>query len=276
MGLEAAVFHHAAGSRTEQRAGTLGFAADTAANPLLYIAPYDFDASNPLTWLGPYTYVAYTVMYNDLSDTVGEYVRFSQAEMDPYSEIQYAWTFARANRVADFQVKGKQDEASLETLESVFFTFKDPEFPGHGKTRSVLIPATGRKLKYTFWLQPGKAPVVYIVPGLGSHRLSQSSLALAELVYKNGFSAVCISSAFNSEFMEHASTAAMPAYLPVDGHDVHVALTEIDRRLNKSYPDRLGDNALMGYSMGALHTLFVGPRASDPAALRIDPLVAHS
>jgi len=25
--------------------------------------------------------------------------------MDPYSEIQYAWTFARANRVADFQVK---------------------------------------------------------------------------------------------------------------------------------------------------------------------------
>jgi ABC-type transporter lipoprotein component MlaA/pimeloyl-ACP methyl ester carboxylesterase len=241
---------------------TLGFAADTAANPLLYIAPYEFDAGNPLTWLGPYTYVAYAVMYNDLSDSVGEYVRFSQAEMDPYSEIQYAWTFARANRVADFQVKGKPDEASLETLESVFFTFKDPKFPSHGQTRSVRIPATGRKLKYTFWLQPGKAPVVYIVPGLGSHRLAQPSLALAELAYKNGFSAVCVSSAFNSEFMEHASTVAMPAYLPVDGHDVHVALTEIDRRLNKSYPDRLGARALMGYSMGALHTLFVAATES--------------
>ena len=241
---------------------TLGFAADTAANPLLYIAPYEFDASNPLTWLGPYTYVAYAVMYNDLSDTVGEYVRFSQAEMDPYSEIQYAWTFARANRVADFQVKGKQDEASLETLESVFFTFKDPDFPGRGKTRSVRIPATDRKLKFTFWLQPGKAPVVYIVPGLGSHRLAQPSLALAELVYKNGFSAVVVSSAFNSEFMEHASTTAMPAYLPVDGQDVHVALTEIDRRLQALYPGRLGDKALMGYSMGALHSLFVA--ATEP------------
>ncbi|MEO8426727.1 MAG: VacJ family lipoprotein, partial [Verrucomicrobiota bacterium] len=205
---------------------------------------------------------AYAVMYNDLSDTVGEYVRFSQAEMDPYSEIQYAWTFARENRVADFQVKGKQDEASLETLESVFFAYKDPEFPGRGKNRSVLIPATGRKLKFTFWLQPGKAPVVYIVPGLGSHRLTQSSLALAELVYKNGFSAVCVSSAFNSEFMEHASTAAMPAYLPVDGHDLHVALTEIDRRLNALYPDRLGEKALMGYSMGGLHSLFVA--ATEP------------
>jgi ABC-type transporter lipoprotein component MlaA/pimeloyl-ACP methyl ester carboxylesterase len=236
---------------------TLGFAADTAANPLLYIAPYKFDANNPLTYLGPYTYFTYAVMYNDLSDSVGEYVRFSQAEMDPYSEVQYAWTFARANRVADFQVKGKPDEASLETLESVFFTYQDPEFPGQGKTRSVLIPATGRKLKFTFWLQPGKAPVVYIVPGLGSHRLAENSLALAELVFKNGFSVVNISSPFNSEFMENASTVALPAYLPVDGHDLHVALTEIDRHLNKLYPARLGDRALMGYSMGAFDSLYV-------------------
>ena len=180
----------------------------------------------------------------------------------PYSEIQYAWTFARANRVANFQVKGKPDAASLETLESVFFTFKDPEFPDQGKTRSVLIPATGRRLKFTFWLQPGKAPVVYIVPGLGSHRLAETSLALAELVYKNGFSAVVVSSPFNSEFMEHASTAALPAYLPVDGHDLHVALTEIDRRLNALYPDRLGDKALMGYSMGAFESLYIAATAT--------------
>jgi ABC-type transporter lipoprotein component MlaA len=236
---------------------TLGLAADTAANPLLYIAPYQFDIHKPLTYLGPYTYLFYLVMYNNITDTVGEYVRFSQAEMDPYSEIQYAWTFARANRVADFQVKGKQDEASLETLESVFFTFKNPEFPIHGKTKSVLIPATGKKLKFTFWLQPGKANVVYIVPGLGSHRLAETSMALAELVYSNGFSAVCVSSPFNYEFMEQASTAALPAYLPVDGHDLHLALTEIDHRLHKLYPDRLGNRALMGYSMGAFESLFV-------------------
>ncbi len=241
---------------------TVGLAADTAANPLIYVSPYKFVAENPITYLGPYTYFNYVFMYNDLADSVNEYVRFSQAEMDPYSEIQYAWTFARANRVADFQVKGEQDEASLETLESVFFTYQDPEFPGRGKTRPVLIPATGRKLKFTFWLQPGKAPVVYIVPGLGSHRLAQPAVALAELVYKNGFSAVCVSSAFNSEFMEQASTAAMPAYLPVDGHDVHVALTEIDRRLNTLYPDRLGEKALMGYSLGALHSLFIA--ATEP------------
>jgi ABC-type transporter lipoprotein component MlaA len=236
---------------------TVGLAADTAANPLLYISPYRFDIHKPLTYLGPYSYLSYMVMYNNLSDSVGEYVRFSQAEMDPYSEIEYAWTFARANRVADFQVKGKQDAASLETLESVFFTFKDPEFPSHGTTRSARISVTGRNLKFTFWLQPGKANVVYIVPGLGSHRLADTSLALAELVYQTGFSAVCVSSPYNSEFMENAATAALPAYLPVDSHDVQVALTEIDHHLHVLYPDRLGNRALMGYSLGAIQTLFI-------------------
>jgi len=255
---------------------TLGLAADTAANPLLYVAPYRFDANNPLTYLGPYTYLTYAVMYNNLADSVGEYVRFSQAEMDPYSEVQYAWTFARENRVTDFQVKGEQDKASLETLQSVFFTFKDPEFQGRGKTRSVLIPATGRKLKFTFWLQPGKAPVVYIVPGLGSHRLAQSSLALAELVYQQGFSAVCVSSTFNFEFMENASTAEVPAYMPVDIHDLHVALTEINHRLEKLYPERLGSKALMGYSMGAFESLFVAATESTNEAplIKFDRYVA--
>ena len=62
---------------------TVGLAADTAANPLIYIAPYEFVANDPLTWLGPYTYLNYAVMYNDLADSVDEYVRFSQSEMDP-------------------------------------------------------------------------------------------------------------------------------------------------------------------------------------------------
>ncbi|MGA3269139.1 MAG: VacJ family lipoprotein, partial [Verrucomicrobiota bacterium] len=40
-------------------------------------------------------------------------------------------------------------------------------------------------------------------------------------------------------------------------HDLDAALTEIDRRLNASYPGRLGDKALLGYSMGAFQSLFV-------------------
>jgi len=66
----------------------------------------------------------------------------------------------------------------------------------------------------------------------------------------------------------------------VDGKDLHVALTEIDHRLNALYPDRLGDKALMGYSMGALHSLFVAateeptnPPPSDFGATSQMPLI---
>ena len=245
----------------------VGFGADTAANPLLYISPYKFNSHNPLSYLGPYTYLNYVVMYNNLSDSVNEYVRFSQAEADPYADLQYAWTFARANQVADFQVKGEQDKASLETMESIFFTYKNPDFPEQGKTKSVVIPATGRRLKFTYWLQPNNAPIVYIVPGLGSHRLAQASVALAELAYNNGFSAVCVSSPFNSEFMEQAATAALPAYLPVDGHDLQSALTVIDHHLEVYFPGRLGKKAVMGYSMGALESLYMNADTTNSAGL---------
>ena len=104
--------------------------------------------------------------------------------------------------------------------------------------------------------------------------VSETSLALAELVFKNGFSAVVVSSPFNPEFMEHASTAALPAYLPVDGHDLHVAITEIDRRLHQLYPQRLANKALMGYSMGALETLFIASTATTNSLLHFDRYVA--
>ncbi|HEY0549113.1 MAG TPA: MlaA family lipoprotein, partial [Verrucomicrobiae bacterium] len=236
---------------------TLGFAADTAANPLTYFTPYPFNPDNPLTYVSPYTYYSAASTYNSLSDTVDSAVRFTQTQKDPYSILQYAWTFVRENQVADFRVKGEKDDASLETLQSVFFSFKDPEFPNRAQTQSALIPATGRRLKFTFWLQPEKAPVVYIVPGLGSHRLADAALALAELAYEQGFSAVCVSSPYNYEFMEQASTVAMPAYTPIDAHDLHVALTSIDRRLTALYPNRFGAKALMGYSMGAFQSLFI-------------------
>jgi pimeloyl-ACP methyl ester carboxylesterase len=203
-------------------------------------------------------------------------VRFSQAEPDSYSLLQYAWSFAHQNRQVDMRVTGDQDQASLETLQSALFIHQDAEFPGRGKTRSVLIPAIGKKLEFTFWLQPRPAPVVYLVPGFGAHRLAGNELGLAELLYNKGFSAVTLSSTFHPEFMEHASTSDLPSYPPADVRDLHVALTEIDRRLEKTYRDRLGSRVLMGYSMGAFQSLFLAAQAAtnDAPLVKFERYVA--
>lgn len=233
----------------------VGLVGDWAANPQTYFFPYDFIGSG--------------VMANNLTDTAEKSVCYIKAEPDSYSILQYAWSFGHENRKADMRVNGEQDEASLETLQSVLFTYTNAEFPAWGRTRSVLIPTTGKKLDFTFWLQPGHAPVVYIVPGFGAHRFSGNEMGLAELVYKNGFSAVTISSTFNPEFMEHASTTDLPSYPPTDVSDVHLALTEIDNRLEAEYPHRLASRALMGYSMGAFQALFMAAQA----ATNVSPLV---
>lgn len=252
----------------------IGLAADTAANPLTYLTPYPYETDNPLTYVSPYTYWSYAVMYNNLSDTVDDYARFAETEEDPYSEIEYAWTFVRKNRVANFQVKGKQDPSTLETLQSVFFKPKDPEFPNRGRNGTVSLPATHHQLSYTIWLQPGKAAIVYIVPGLGSHRLADAALALAELVYNQGYSVVTVSSPYNYEFMREGSTAPMPAYTPVDANDLHVALTAIDQKLERIHPGHLGNKALMGYSMGAFETLFLaGAEKEESGLLKFDRYV---
>ena len=157
----------------------------------------------------------------------------------------------------DLNLHGSQDPASLQTLQSFFFNYQDPEFLSRSKTRSVLIPATGKKLDFTFWLQRKRAPIVYLIPGFGGHRLAGDELGLAELLVSNGYSVVTVSSTFHPEFMEHASSTELPAYPPIDVRDLHVALTQIDRDLDAKYPLRLGQRAIMGYSMGAFQSLFM-------------------
>jgi ABC-type transporter lipoprotein component MlaA len=218
--------------------------------------------ANPLSYFYPFYYIGPGVTANNLSDSVEKDVCFIQAQADSYSIVQYAWSFGHENRKADMRLMGDQDQASLETLYSVLFTYTNAEFPARGKTRSVLIPTTGKKLDFTYWLQPSPAPVVYLVPGFGAHRFSGDEMGLAELVYKNGFSAVCVSSTFHPEFMEHASTTDLPSYPPTDVHDLHVALTEIDHHLDAVYQHRLGSRVLMGYSIGAFQSLFMAAQAA--------------
>lgn len=233
----------------------LGLAGDTAAEPQTYFFPYDLIGSG--------------VAANNFSDTVEGAVCFTQSEADSYSILQYGWSFEHENRKVDMRVIGDQDEAALETLQSALFSYTNAEFPARGRTRSVLIPTTGKKLDFTFWLQPGPAPVVYIIPGVGAHRLAGNELGLAELVYQHGFSAVCISSTLHPEFMEHASTTDLPSYPPTDVLDLQVALTEIDHRLDAAYKHRLGSRVLMGYSMGAFQSLYLAAQAAANKSLPV-------
>lgn len=219
----------------------IGLAPDALLDP----ATYFFPASEVLT-------------FNELADEIPLYERFVASTFDPYDDGRIAWLLNRDEEIQDTSYhRFHQDTGEVQTLRAVFLAPRNPEFPSTLKTGRVRIPLTGRSLPYSFRVQPRPAPLLYLVPGLGAHRLGNSSMALAEMAYRRGFSVVVISSALNFEFMERASSVAVPGNAPVDAHDVHVALTMIDRALSARFGPRLRSRVLMGYSLGAFHALFI-------------------
>ncbi len=230
----------------------------------------------PWNYKAPYTYASYGSAYNEVTGVSEEALRLTRSETDSYALVKYAWTYATKDQKPDWTLRGPVDVPTLQTLGAVRISYQGPDFLNQGKDISVRIPSTGRKLKFNYWLQKETAPLVYISPGLSSHRLSQTTLSLAEYLYNNGYSVVTTTSVFHPEFMENASTTALPIYPPVDSNDLLVALTEADHALAAKYPGKFGKRALVGCSMGGFLTLRLAAYESRtaPELLHFDRYVA--
>lgn len=234
-------------------------------------------ASDPLTYLGDgERAVPVTVRFNGISSHTGSAVRIIRSEADPYSLSKLAWSYIGRTDAPDWSVDGPKDQATLDTLHSATVQMKDPNFFRNGRTLTVKIPETGRIIPANVWLQKTPAPLVYVLPGIGSHRLSMGSLNMAESLYNAGFSVVATSSVFHPEFIERAATAPLPAYPPVDTADLFGAISAIDARLEQRHPGRFTKRALVGASMGGFHALHLAAHEAKrgPDAMVIDRYVA--
>jgi ABC-type transporter lipoprotein component MlaA len=234
-------------------------------------------AANPLSWVGfPFGTAAngaFTV--NELSLVIDAYRRFVDSTYDPYHLSRIAHTLWRDGEVVEPRRRGA-DTGAVQTLESVFLGWRSDAFPGRMRRGAAPIAATGRRLPYSLWLQTGRAPIVFLVPGVGAHRLDAGTLGLAEMAFDAGFHVAALSSALNFEFMRHAATTSVPGHVPVDARDVHAALDAVARDVDAAFPGRVSARVLMGYSLGAFHAFFVAAGDTDPAGrlVRFDRIVA--
>ena len=94
-------------------------------------------------------------------------------------------------------------------------------------------------MPYSLWLQPKPAPIVYIIPGIGSHRTTTNAVKLAESAWNRGYSAVIISNPFNPEFILTGLSATYPGYTPSDAEDIYRALNQIRAHIESRYPGRV-------------------------------------
>lgn len=216
---------------------------------------------DPASWFFP---AGPILTFNEQVDSLDEYRRFVATTFDPYEDVRVLWSLDRDERIEGDGAQA-EDTAATQTLQAAFLAPRNPDFVERLRTRHVTVPATGRRLPYSVRLQPGRAPMVFIVPGLGSHRLGGGALALAEMAWNRGFSVAIISSTFCFEFMERASSSAVPGHAPNDARDVHEVLDAVDRDLAHAAPERISARVLLGYSLGAFHALFIAAREREAA-----------
>jgi ABC-type transporter lipoprotein component MlaA/pimeloyl-ACP methyl ester carboxylesterase len=227
-------------------AETFGLIADKAAEPTTYITAVRG--------------VSGFCTFNRLSESADDAARLLSAEADSYVLAKAALSGIANANFANHRHYEAADQATLETLGVAAIRCESSSFPFEGRVMSARIGSTGKSLKFNCWMQRDAAPLVFVMPGLGSHRLSLTALAVAEHLRANGFSVVTLSSVFHPEFMSHASTAALPAYAPIDSNDLLVALSAINSKLEKLHPGRIGKRAIVGLSMGGFQALQIAAR----------------
>lgn len=217
-----------------------------------------------------------------ISDEVDDALRAVETNYDAYELARTVSTLNREVDVENFSWSSDQS-GPTQSLEAIFLTPKDFDFPGDGVTDTVRIAQTGKLLPYTVWLQPKKAPLVYLIPGLGGHRLGDATLGLAEMLYRGGNSVVTISNPTNWEFIKFAASVDLPGYAPSDALDVHRVLTAIDVKLEQQRPGSFTSKRLAGISLGAFLTLFIAANEGEGEAkdllpfdvyLALDPAVS--
>jgi ABC-type transporter lipoprotein component MlaA/predicted alpha/beta-fold hydrolase len=262
----------------------------------------------------PYAYGAQTTAVSHrLLVNYEDYDRILKTSYDPYQVIKNFWYIRHKNQVDDHQLKIKHENyaktekktsnsdleyikmdsyasqgAEIDTLKAMFFDVQkekkssfhylslfNTDFVNEGETYSIKVHNSKDKMEYHFWKQEANptAPLILINPGLGAHHRSSTVLAIAENLHDKGFAVAAISNAFNWHFMETAASTPAPGLIPVDAQDARNAWAKVLEQIKDKdiRPKRV---IMIGYSMGAIHSLYIAKLEELQNTLGVDRYLA--
>lgn len=202
-----------------------------------------------LTWLA--TPVTTVLRLNQLADLELVYHRSVETSPDPYELMHFVWSVARLRETRDARWERQPPDEVSDTLQAVFLRPEDPDFDTLSGERRVFLPTTKRTLPFNCWKAEGPAPLAICLPGLGSHRLSNHALALAESVCLEGWHAATISSVFHPEYMASAARASVPGDASVDVPDLHAVIDAVVASVRREA--EVTHVVVIGLSMGGYH-----------------------
>jgi pimeloyl-ACP methyl ester carboxylesterase len=111
------------------------------------------------------------------------------------------------------------------------------------------------RLSYSYSLQPGPAPLVFVIAGTGANLLATKMLHLQKVLYQAGCHVVGLPSPTHPNFLVAASRSGVPGVLAEDAADLYRAMQLILRQLQPQAA--ITGHALAGYSLGGAQAAYV-------------------
>lgn len=138
------------------------------------------------------------------------------------------------------------------------------------KTASIKFASQKPSFKYRYILQADKnAPVAIVYPSIGEGFMSKQSVALADILYNNGYSVIILPSSFNWAFAKSMPGDFKPGLPANDAHCLRIVTSQVINRLQQKYNINFSKKIIVGTSFGALAGLFVAREEENDHRLGI-------
>ena len=141
------------------------------------------------------------------------------------------------------------------------------------QTRQDLPPAMwySHQLEYSYRLQKGKAPLIFLIAGTGGFHNTGKNLPLLKAFYQAGFHVVGLTSPTHSQFVIAASTTGVTGHQRNDAQDLYRVMQEIMAEMDVK--DRITGYNMAGYSLGASNAGFIAELDSRQKVFNFDKVL---
>ena len=133
----------------------------------------------------------------------------------------------------------------------------------------------GRRFEYSYALQSGPAPLVFVIAGTGGYHSGASNRGLMQGFHAAGYHVVGITSPTHPAFIIAASRTMVPGNLAHDAADITRVMQGIVTALGKRHGRRFAVRGfhVAGYSLGGIHAAFIAHQDSTAQQFNFERVV---
>ena len=151
------------------------------------------------------------------------------------------------------------------------------DFSRNGEVRSLELIDGRPDLDYKYYRAEDSGedtPLVIVLTGIGGHYSSAAATALAQMAHDCGYPAATFTNTLNAKFLMAATPDYCGGYPPQDAEELAFAVNRAIEDLIENKDIKPESVILVGYSLGALQSMFIAENYENLLSLPIKGVIA--